>query len=304
MHTCLPTFAAHLPSAAWGGAAIDAGIHALLGASPLAKVALGDGFGRDLSAEGAHWERFRAELGAADGTAMLDVGKLYTESVLLLRAIAASDTSVEAAEVLTLAPATAGDLSALPPHSELSAHAMSQGGVVILREPRSSMTAVVAIPPARTEHVWNVRLFSEVPMAPQAPSISHATAELTDSVHGAAEIIAASSGAFRAGEGSAPAMPENMPTDLPSAFGGRAAQLIERADTIENIRMMANAAESRRGAPAEQQPALWKLQSAVNLARRAAVSGFAAEQLEQFRARSGSANSPAYRDPNAQSWAN
>ena len=110
MHTCLPTFAAHLPSAAWGGAAIDAGIHALLGASPLAKVALGDGFGRDLSAEGAHWERFRAELGAADGTAMLDVGKLYTESVLLLRAIAASDTSVEAAEVLTLAPATAGDL--------------------------------------------------------------------------------------------------------------------------------------------------------------------------------------------------
>lgn len=304
MHTSLPTFATHLPAAAWGGAAIDAGIHALLGAAPLAKVALDDGFGRDLSAVGAHWERFRAELGSADGTAMLDVGKLYTESVLLLRAIAAIDTSAEAAEVLSLAPATAGDLSALPPHTELSAHAMSQGGAVILREPSSGMTAVVAIPPARTELAWNVRLFSDVPMAPQAPSISHATAELTDSVHGAAEVIAASSGAFQAGDGAAPAMPESVPTDFPAALGGRAAQLIERADTIENIRLMANAAESRRGAPAEQQPVLWKLQTAVNLARRAAVSGFAAEQLELFRGRSGAADSAAYRDPNAQFWAN
>ena len=304
MHTSLPTFATHLPAAAWGGAAIDAGIHAVLGAVPPATVALGDGFGSDLSGYGAHWERFSAELGSAEGTPMLDVGKLYTEAVLLLRSIAVSDVSARAAEVLSLAPATAGDLSALPPHSELSAHAMSQGGAVIVREPRSGMTAVVAIPPARTEPTWNVHLFSEVPMAPQAPSISHATAELTDSVHDAAEIIAASSGAFRSGAGAAPPMPESMPTDLPSALGGRAAQLIERADTIENIRVMANAAESRRGAPAEQQPVLWKLQTAVNLARRAAVSGFAAEQLELFRGRSGAADSAAYRDPNAQSWAN
>lgn len=304
MHTCLPTFATHLPAAAWGGAAIDSGIHALLGAAPLAKVALDDAFGGDLSAVGAHWERFRAELFAVNGTAMLDVGKLYTESVLLLRAVAATDTSAEAAEVLSLAPATSGDLSALPPHPELSAYVMSQGGAVILREPRSGVTAVVTILPARTERTWNVRLFSEVPMAPQAPSISHATAELTDSVHGAAEIIAASSGVFNARDGAAPAMPESMPTDLPSAIGGRAAQLIERADTIENIRMMANAAESRRGAPTEQQPVLWKLQSAVNLARRAAVSGFAADQLEVFRSRSGAADPTAFQDPNAQSWAN
>ena len=304
MHTCLPTFATHLPAAAWGGAAIDVGIHALLGAAPMAKVALGDGFAQDVSAEGAHWERFRAELGAAEGTAMLDIGKLYTESVLLLRAIAAADTSVEAVEVLSLAPATSGDLSALPSHPGLSAHAMSQGGVVLLREPRSGMTAAVAIPPAHTERTWSVRMFSEVPMAPQAPSISHATAELTDSVHGAADIISASSGIFRASDTGVPGVPESAPTDLPAALGGRAAQLLERADTIEQIRMMANAAESRRGAPAEQQPALWKLQSAVNLARRAAVSGFAAEQLALFRARAGSTNSTAYRDPNAQSRAN
>lgn len=308
MHHSLPTLATHLPTAAWGGAPIDAGIHALLGAAPLASVSLVGDLEAHPSSGSGPWPRFVTELGEADGTAMLDIGRLYTELVLLARGIAAENPGSAAQEILTLAPATAGDLSALPAHPGLSTFVTSRGGGLLVRDPDSRMTAVVAIPPARTDLSWTVKIVPDVPMAPQAPSLSHATAELTDAVHGAAEVIAASSGAFTAGTSATPTMPETAVVDFPTALGGRAAQLFERADTIEGIRLMANAAESRRGAPADQQPTLWRLQSAVNLARRAAVAQFAAEQLELLRAHSrgatGEADSGAHPGPNTQTRTN
>lgn len=286
MHHSLPTLATHLPAVAWGGSPIDSGIHALLGSAPSATVDTSRILAASACDGADHWQRFASELTAVEGTASLDIGKLFTELVLLARGIGASNQESAAQEILSLAPATSGDLSALPSHAELSAFAISQGGVLLVRDPSSGMTAGVGILPAHGALTWRVSTFRDVPMAPQAPSISRAAAELTDAVHGAAELIAESSGAYTAGSAGAPAIPETVSVDFPTALGGRASQLFERADTIEKIRLMANNAESLRGAPAEQQPALWKLQSGVNLARRAAVSQFAAAQLALRRAHS------------------
>ncbi|WP_333620179.1 hypothetical protein, partial [Dietzia sp.] len=296
MNTAELLFATHLAASAWGGAPLDSGIEALSSPGVRAAVEAGPALSRAAAraADGAAspvdeiaprgpWMRFVRELGAADGVAP-GPGALFTAAAVLLRSFgegaaeSAGSEAAAAAEFLALAPATVGDLSALPAHRPLSEFVLAHGGAVLVRDPDSRMTAAVAHTLRDREGRWTVEIFADVPMAPQAPSPAHAAAALTDAVHGAAELIAAGSGPYARENGGV--LPEPELIDLPASMSSRCLELVDRAETVERIRVAAIEAESRRGAPAQQQPALWALQSAVNLARRAAVARFAAEQYE------------------------
>lgn len=290
MNPALLVLATHAPAAAWGGAPLDSAIHAVLGVSRGPAVAPGP----ELAARGdvgtgagdgtrwpGHWERFAREVGRTG--AGIDVRGLVAELAVLLRAIATASPSAAAPEILALAPATAGDLSALPAHRDVTSFASPRGGALLVRDPSSGMTAVVTHSPVGPGAPWAVELFADVPMPPQASSLSHAGAALTDAVHDAAELIAAGSAPYigrGAGSGGAD-VPDPEPLELPAALSSAAHGLLDRADTVEHIRAAAHRAEAERGAPAEQQPALWGLQSAVNQVRRAVVARFAGEQLER-----------------------
>lgn len=246
MHPRLLTLACHLPAVAWGTAAPDDAIDALVGSG-------------------------------ARGT----TGQLVLDLVADLRDLAARHPDTSAAEMYSLLPVAPGDLSALPRHAELSALVTRCGGGLLLRNPSSDDVRVV-MHAQGAGGGWVVEDLAGVPMAPQPDSVSAATAHLTDAVHQAAAIIAAARQSGRHLDSTdVPGMPESAHHPLPRALESREMSLLDRADSVEQIRAMANAAEARGGAVAEQQPQLWGLQIAVNGARRAVVASLATRLLAQ-----------------------
>lgn len=247
MHPRLLTLACHVPAVAWGGQSPDEAIDALVGA-----------------ADAGH---------GASGPLLMDL-------VAELRHLSATNPEARAVELYSLLPVAPGDLSALPANPELSAVVTRAGGALLVRNPSTDDGRVVMHTPGPAG-AWAVETITDVPMAPQPESVSAATAELTDAVHRAAAVIAAARQSGRGFErGLTPQMPASTPLRMPQALASRELSLLDRADSVEQIRDMANAAERRDGAVAEQQPQLWGLQVAVNQARRAVVASLAERQRQ------------------------
>lgn len=297
MNPALLTLATHLPAVAWARQPHDhavAALHALLPAPVGVSVAPGATASSTAAppsaippsaipptppaATAVSLAQFIADLASTPAPA---TGALLTALSGAARALAAhpATATVPAAEVLALVPITPGDVSALPVHDGARAFAATSHGALYLRDPHTRTAVLVDVDPGSSGTAqWRVALLDDAPMAPQAEPLGAAAVALSDAVHQAAAVIAAArraAGHPRPPLDLASAATDSAAARLPGALEPREAELLHRAEMIEQIRRVANATEVLTGAGSAQQPQLWALQVAINAARRAAFAGYA-----------------------------
>lgn len=286
MNPSLLVLSTYLPAVAWAGQALDDAVDALVHVTPrTARIAVpSDTTDHPVATASGPIARLLRHIGQGSQT----TGALLSSLVGLLRELAGEPgaEALPAAEILALLPTSPGDFSAVPDHAEIRRSMQEHSGAVYVRHPSSRSAVLVHCDHSASQDIarWTVVPIVDAPMAPQAESVARAAAALTDAVHGAARIIAASRGgapqmrgttdAVGGLIGAAPAL------RFPDIMAAREIDLLSRADTIEDIRRLANRAEHMTGAGAAQQPQLWALQSAIHTARRAAVSAFAQRTWE------------------------